>query len=224
VTTIVRAVERVDRNKKSKRNKKSFPYLDSLVDLHDNFVSAGNKESFCAIRIMLMWASEMRKRTVKPSIKNPFEDISDTKMFSTYQLNNNAMKNKMKVTESRLRDLILKQVQSRYFDKIQELSSRLDLADFENKRLRERFSTLKKQVALLKEGVHEGSQADVSKSITGRKHVGIQVELGFNSEKDEIKMDLEEHIMTSTLNSSVYHSEVGSLISSKGKEQATHEC
>ena len=72
------------------------------------------------------------------------------------------MKHKMKVTESRLRDLILKQVQSRYFDKIQELSSRLDLADFENKRLRERFSTLQKQVVLMKEEEIQGTQAEVN--------------------------------------------------------------
>ena len=141
-------------------------------------------------------------------------------MISTSQLNNNSLKHKMKVTESRLRGLIQGQIQSRYFDKIQELSSRLDLADFENKRLRERFSSLQKQVVHMKEagGQWTGSQAEViNKSITRRKHVGIQVELEFNPEKDEVKMDLEERNLTSKSSFSVDQSEVGSLNSSKGK-------
>jgi len=110
------------------------------------------------------------------------------------------MKHEMNATESRLRDLILKQVQSRYFDKIQELSSRLDLADFENKRLRERFSALQKQLVHMKE---EGTQAVSNKSIIRKKHVGIQVKLGVNS--------------------STSSSEAGSLNSSRGKEEMTHE-
>jgi len=99
-------------------------------------------------------------------------------MFSTSKINNNSLNHKMKATESRLKDLILKQVQSRYFDKIQELSSRLDLADFENKRLRERFSALQKQVVHMKE---EGTQAVSNKSTIRKKHAGIQVKLGVNS-------------------------------------------
>ena len=104
------------------------------------------------------------------------------------------------------------------------LSSRLDLADFENKRLRERFSTMQEQLVLMKEEGIQGTQPEVTnKSITRTKHVGIQVESGFNSEKDGIEMDLTEHYLTSTLSPSVDQSEVRSLNSSKRKEQ-TPDC
>jgi len=125
----------------------------------------------------------------------------------SYSKENNNVRKSIKVPKCKLETLVKKQMQL-HLDRIQDLSSRLNMAEFENKRMRKRFASLSQEFTKLVLTVNHD------------KVIGVhQVDAFLSPKTDDEKVfvkDEDNQVVSSVTSSSIDQSDTGLSLLSKG--------